>query len=240
MLLKRNIFISGANSDIGIILAQKFLADGHNVIGHYREENSKFLDLEKTNQNFSKFQFDFSKSNNWEEEIKKKEKMLSKIDIFVHLAAELKSKNFLTTDSDFIMNTIYVNFLSAQSLLRFLIKPMSRRKFGRIVLGSSIGTKFGGGVNSYAYSLSKHMLEFMPSEMQSWAKKNILINTLRIGVTDTKIHKNLPKKNLKKRIELIPIGRLATPYEVANAIKWFGSDQNTYTTGQVIDISGGE
>ena len=118
MLLKRNIFISGANSDIGIILAQKFLADGHNVIGHYRKENAKLLNLEKKNKNFLKFQFDFSELNNWEKEIRKRKKMFSKIDVFVHLAAELTPKNFADTDSAILMHTIYVNFLSAQSLLR--------------------------------------------------------------------------------------------------------------------------
>ena len=70
----------------------------------------------------------------------------------------------------------------------------------------------------------------------TWASSR----TLRVGVTDTKIHKNDPTKDMKRRVEMIPAGRMASPDEIANIIFWLGSDQNTFTTGQVISSSGGE
>ena len=50
--------------------------------------------------------------------------------------------------------------------------------------------------NSFNYSLSKHCLEFIPNSYKFWAENNVFINNLRIGVTDTKIHKRM-KKNLQ-------------------------------------------
>ena len=66
------------------------------------------------------------------------------------------------------------------------------------------------------------------------------MNVLRIGVTNTKTLKNVYKKNLKKRISLIPQNRMAETSEIAELICFLLSNKNTYITGQVINISGGE
>ena len=68
----------------------------------------------------------------------------------------------------------------------------------------------------------------------------MFINTVRVGVTNTKIHKNLPSKNMKDRIKLIPINRMADTSEISKLIFYLGSEENTYISNQVISISGGE
>jgi NAD(P)-dependent dehydrogenase (short-subunit alcohol dehydrogenase family) len=80
----------------------------------------------------------------------------------------------------------------------------------------------------------------MPKMSKEWTKNNVLVNTVRVGLTDTKIHKKIKSKDLKKRINLIPIKRMAQPSEIANFIYYLGSEKNTYISGQVISISGGE
>ena len=117
---------------------------------------------------------------------------------------------------------------------------MVKKNWGRIVNLGSIGVKFGGGEKNFPYSLSKFILEFFPSHTKKWIKNNVLINTIRVGVTNTKLHKKLPKKSLKKRSMLIPIKRMASSEEIAKFIFFLGSDKNTYITHQVIPISGGE
>ena len=72
------------------------------------------------------------------------------------------------------------------------------------------------------------------------AKDNVLINNLRIGVTDTKIHKKIKNKNIKKRISLIPIKRMATPLEIAKYIYQLSSTENTFVTGETFTVAGGE
>ena len=69
---------------------------------------------------------------------------------------------------------------------------------------------------------------------------NILINNLRIGVTDTKIHNRISNKNLERRVKLIPIGRMANKKEIAKFIYQLASQQNTFITGETISIAGGE
>ena len=117
---------------------------------------------------------------------------------------------------------------------------MIKRGWGRIVNLSSIGVKYGGGKKTFCYSLSKHALELFPQDHKTWAASNVLINTLRVGVTDTRMHKVDPDKDMSERVSMIPIGRMAMPDEIANTVCWLGSEQNSFITGQVITAAGGE
>ena len=71
-------------------------------------------------------------------------------------------------------------------------------------------------------------------------KKNIFINTLRIGVVNTKLLKSIKGKNIKKRVKLIPIKRMAEPKEMSKIIYDLTPEQNTYITGEKITIADGE
>ena len=121
-----------------------------------------------------------------------------------------------------------------------MLQGMKKRKWGRIVLSSSIGTKFGGGEKSFAYSLSKFINEFFPSHYKKFYSDNITINTMQIGITDTKIHNKLKGKNMKQRIKKIPIKRMAKTDEVANYIFDLCKAKNNLITNTTINISGGE
>jgi len=72
-------------------------------------------------------------------------------------------------------------------------------------------------------------------------KKNVFINNLRIGVTNTKMHKRMKRKlMIKKRIKLIPMNRMAEPEEISIYITNLTTDSNSYMTGQTLAVSGGE
>jgi len=139
-----------------------------------------------------------------------------------------------------MLKTFKVNTVVPLYILKNVVSSMVTNKFGRILLTSSIGVKFGGGENTFNYSISKKANEFIPKDYKKWAKNNVLINSLIIGVTNTKIHKKISKKNIKKRSNLIPINRLAEPKEISEFISFLLSENNTYITGQVLSISGGE
>ena len=68
----------------------------------------------------------------------------------------------------------------------------------------------------------------------------MFINTLRVGVTDTRMHKVDPNKDMSERVSMIPIKRMAVPEEIASTVYWLGSEENSFITGQVITAAGGE
>ena len=233
----KKIFILGASSDIGLEVVKKFLSQGYEVIGHYNKNKRKLSKIK--NKKLFLFRFDLKNIEKFEESVKKNKRLKSVTNFLSLTGYQNPSSIFKFQIQDFYTH-INVNYLSNIIFLRAVIKPMIRNNYGRILLTSSIGTKYGGGINTFAYSISKFMNEFFPKYLREINYKNIIVNTLQIGLTNTKlIHKD-KSKNLKKRIELIPIKRMATINEVSGYIFDFFKEENKLITNQIINISGGE
>ena len=233
---KKKILILGASSDIGVQLIKKLLQNNWIVYAHYNKSKKVLNNLKNQikliNINFLNLKI----------QIKKQIKKIQAIhfDAYINLVGFIDNKSFENFDIDNLMKSLKVNSIVPLYILKKIVKNMIKNKKGRIIQSSSIGVKFGGGSNTFNYSLSKHVNEFIPRDYKKWAKNNVLFNVLRIGVTNTKIHKKINKKNLKKRISLIPINRMAESKEIVELINFLISDKNTYITGQTINISGGE
>lgn len=233
----KKIFILGASSDIGCEVVKKFLNDGYTVIGHYNTNKKKLSSIKASNLSLIKFNL---KDVNKFEKFIKKNKNLTSVSNFLSLTGyQNPSSIYNFTTKDFYEH-INVNYLSNIIFLKYAYQFMQKNKFGRILLSSSIGTKFGGGINTFAYSISKFLNEFIPNEIRKGNKNNVLYNIIQIGLTNTKLLRIDKSKNLKKRVELIPIKRMAKPSEVGNYIHKLLSEKNSLLTNQIINISGGE
>ena len=239
--MKKKIFIAGASSDIGIAVVEKYLMKGWQVTAHY---NKNVNNLKKIKKKYYKdlnlFKFNFEKILQLENFIKKNKNFFRNYDAFVSLAGLNKPKRFEKINIQHLINHLNVNYFSAFLISKEIINFMKKRKWGRILFTSSIGTKFGGGNDTFSYSFSKYTNEFFPKFFKEKIQHNILYNCLRIGVTDTKIHKIVKNKNMKKRIALIPIKRLAKPNEITDYIYFLCSEKNTLISNEVLNISGGE
>ena len=124
-------------------------------------------------------------------------------------------------------------------IIRNSLNNMIKNNYGRIINTSSVGVKFGGGGNTFSYSLSKHINEFIPGYIRKLCSKNILYNTLRIGVTDTKLHNKIKNKSLKQRIKLIPMKKIATTDDITEYI-FYLIVHNNFIANELINITGGE
>jgi len=237
---KKKLLILGGSSDIGVEIIKIYLKHNFSVLAQYNKGNKKFFSLVKKNKNFLKqIKFDFSSDNQKIEKFFKK-KDVSKSDVFINALGSIFEMNYENLNLKDLDKSLKINAYTSIYATSFLGKKMAKKKWGRIVNLGSIGVKFGGGERNFPYSMSKFILEFFPSHTKKWVRQNVLINTIRVGATNTKLHKKLPKKNLKKRAELIPMKRMANSSEIAKFIFFIGSDKNTYISHQVIPISGGE
>lgn len=228
----KKLLILGGNSDIGTKIIDKLIV------------NNKYKLYVHFNKNFPKKKYskkiEFIKKNLFninEKNIKKN--FDSDYDIIINLVGYVSNQSFKNFTLKEIQKTILINSLAPLFVIRNSINNMKRKKYGRIINTSSIGTKFGGGNSTFAYSLSKYINEFIPGEIRKLSSNNILYNTIRIGVTDTKFHKKIKKKSLKKRIKLIPINKMASTDDIANYII-FLIDNNNFVTNETINITGGE
>ena len=239
---KKHVLILGGSSDIGTEVVENFLRLGWNVTAHFFKNKKKLYTLKKNSKNLNIVKFNFANYNNTNIEKLMVKKFNEKYDSIVNLIGYVDNKGFENTNLNSILKSITINALMPILIEKMLVKRMLLQKWGRILNCSSIGVKFGGGANSYNYSLSKHCLEFIPNSYKNWAKKNVFINNLRIGVTNTKMHNKMKRKlkMMKKRTELIPIKRMAEPNEISTYIVSLTTDSNSYMTGQTVTVSGGE
>ena len=234
----RTAFVSGASSDIGLALCRRYLDAGWRVIGHFRTPRAELDALR--GEMLETWQCDFADTPKLERALRDNADRFRRADSFISLAADVQPCRFDQAGADVILAALGVNLLPGLLLMREIGPAMAERGFGRIVHASSIGVKFGGGSETFAYSLSKHAQEFIPRACRAWAERNVFVNVVRIGVTETRIHARLPDRDFAARTALIPARRAATPQEVAEALFWLGSERNGFTTGQVIAVAGGE
>jgi len=238
---KRHVLILGGSSDIGIEVVKNFLKLKWTVTAHFFKNKKKLKNLKKDSKNLNIIEFNFANYNNLNVEKLVVKKFSGKYDTIINLIGYIDNKSFENTSLNSILKSLTINAILPILIEKMLVKRMLSQKWGRILNCSSIGVKFGGGSNSYNYSLSKHCLEFIPNSYKSWAKRNVFINNLRIGVTNTKIHKRMKNHSkIKERLKLIPINRMAEPKEISAYITNLTTDSNSYMTGQTLTASGGE
>jgi len=235
----KKVLILGGSSDIGVETIKLFLNNNFKVYAHYSSNKKNLEKLKNKNLKLIKLNFKKLNSNNLNFHINNK--LNNSYDIFINLVGYIDNKSYEKANLENILTSLKINSIVPILIQKKIIRSMLKKKFGRVLNCSSIGVKFGGGHNSFNYSLSKHCMEFIPNKFKDWSKKNVLINNLRIGVTNTKIHFRMKKNmNLNKRVKLIPMHRMASASEISYYIYNLVSDKNSFMTGQTITVSGGE
>ena len=231
--------ILGGSSVIGRELCARYLSSGYEVTAyHHSFEPRGEVDARLDSVRWVRL--DLADLEAVAQHLKTNETEISKSDVLVCLASNAQPTSLGPASPLELSSALAVGALSNFLFLGILGPKMAERGWGRIVLGSSIGVKFGGGLNSFAYSLAHHTSEFIPQAARRWAANGVLTNVVRIGVTDTPIHDAFGDRDFVARVAMIPAQRAAKPAEIADFLYWHGSDLNTFVTGQVVSISGGE
>lgn len=229
---KKKLLILGGSSDIGEYLAKELLKLNVYNIHIHCNSNSRLL---KNNNNIKLIKADFTLIK--EKEISKK--FDKNYDIVINLVGYISNSSFTHFNEKEFYKTIRANSLIPILIIRNSLKHMIQNNFGRILNSSSIGVKFGGGEQTYLYSLSKHINEFIPNYLKKISKNNIIYNCLRIGVVNTKLHKKIANKNLNKRKKLIPLNKIAEKKDISDLIIHL-IEKNNFLNNEVINITGGE
>ena len=144
----KKILILGASSDIGLLTTKIFLQSGWHVTAHYSRNYKGLKNFTNKYNNLKILKFDLKNIAKFEKYILKNKFFLRKFDAFIGLSGYLKSTNFQNFKIKDFYDHLNVNFFSNLLIAREVLKGMEKKRWGRIVLTSSIGTKFGGGKNS--------------------------------------------------------------------------------------------
>jgi len=132
-----------------------------------------------------------------------------------------------------------VNLKAAFFLCRAVARPMMKQRGGSIVnLTSVVGEMGNGGQTAYA-ATKAGLIGFTKSLARELASRGVRANLVSPGFIDTDMTRDLPEDVRARMLEAIPLGRLGTADEVADAVAWLASDRSGYVTGELIRVNGG-
>ena len=134
-----------------------------------------------------------------------------------------------------------VNLLGAILTLKYAY-PLLKKAKGKVVIVNSFASRTYSQFSGFEYTITKSGLSGLVKQLAiEWAKDEVLINAVFPSMVETSmLRKNVEKPVLEAIEEKIPLGRIARPKEIASAIEFLVSDNNTYMTGAGIDINGGQ
>ncbi|MFH1724214.1 MAG: SDR family oxidoreductase [Elusimicrobiota bacterium] len=240
----KTALITGASGGIGSAVARLFADNGCRIALHYSKNRRGAEALAKTlraqGAGCELFQADLLQGGACERLIRATLKRFGRLDILVNNAgAVLGQRYFLDLPAKDWDRTLRLNLTAPFLLAREAFKAM-RRKGGRIINISSIAAKFGGSPRSMHYGAAKAALEAVTVAMaKEGAPRGILVNTVRAGVIDTPFHSKF-RKDMSKRVALIPLGRMGRPEEVARMALHLAGEGGDFITGQTLPVTGGE
>lgn len=137
------------------------------------------------------------------------------------------------------IQTIAINLNGTFFTNKAVVPMMVAQNYGRIVNVASIAGK-EGNPNASAYSASKAaVIGFTKSLAKELAKTNITVNAVTPAAVRTPIFDQMPQAHIDFMLAKIPKARFGTVDEVASLICWLASDECSFSTGAVFDISGG-
>ena len=151
-----------------------------------------------------------------------------------------KDLDFASTDPQIFLDTVNLNLRSVFMASQAAAKHMAAQGGGSIINISSVGG-IVPDISQVAYGTSKAAINYLTKLIAVHeAKNNIRCNAVLPGMTATEaVEKNLSEEFRSLFLRHIPLGRMGLPEEIAEAVVYFASDASTYTTGQILTVSGG-
>lgn len=162
-----------------------------------------------------------------------------RVDVLVNNAGQTKDGLTMRMSLDQFTSVIDINLTSAFMLSKLCLPLMSRQRKGRIINMSSIAGVYGNAGQAN-YSASKAgMIGLTKSLAREMGSRNITVNAVAPGFIETDMTASLSEDLKKAAAARIPLRRLGQAKEVASVVAFLASDEASYITGQVVEVSGG-
>ena len=161
------------------------------------------------------------------------------IEILVNCAGITRDRTLRKMEKNHWQAVISTNLDSVFNVTRHVVDGMLERGFGRVVNISSVNGQKGqfGQTN---YSAAKAGIHgFTMALAQEVARKGVTVNTISPGYVETTMTSAVPEDIRNQIVATIPIGRMASPEEIAHAVGFLCDDDTTYITGANIPVNGG-
>ena len=236
----RTAVITGGAQGFGLDIAKRFLKSGAKVIiWDIDEKLLKSTVAEIKNPNLDYRAVDVSNFTQIEKTVLEIT-ATNDIDILINNAGITGSTSSLWEyDVDEWNKIIQINLMGTFNCCKCIVPNMIKNNYGRIVNVASVAGK-DGNANASAYSSAKAgAIGLTKSLGKELADKNIAVNAVTPAGAKTRILDQMTKEHVQRMLSKVPRGRFLEIHEFTSLICWLSSEENTFSTAAVFDISGG-
>ena len=236
----RTAVVTGGAQGFGLDVAKRFLDSGANVfIWDIDKKLLKSAIDEIKNPNLK---FNIVDVANYKDVEKNVSQIISKtnIDILINNAGITGPTGPLWEyDVETWNKIVQINLMGTFNCCRAIVPNMIKNNYGRIVNVASVAGK-DGNANASAYISGKAgTIGLTKSLGKELADKNIAVNAITPAGAKTRILNQMSKEHVQRMLSKVPRGRFLEIYEFTSLICWLSSEENTFSTAAVFDISGG-
>ena len=236
----RTAIITGGAQGFGLDISKRFLESGAKVI--IWDNDPKALELavkDLNNPNLSSNILDVSNYDEVNNNVKEITKN-SNIDILINNAGITgPTATLWEYDIEMWKKVVEINLMGTFNCCRSIVPNMIKNNYGRIVNVASVAGK-DGNANASAYSAGKAgAIGLTKSLGKELADKNIAVNAVTPAGAKTRILDQMTKEHVQRMLSKVPRGRFLEVQEFTSLVCWLSSEENTFSTAAVFDISGG-
>ncbi len=235
----RVALVTGGTSGIGTAIAQALLAAGYRVAVTYGRDTVAAQAF-SARTGIAAFQWNVADFAACHDGLARVEAALGPVDVLVNNAGITRDSMLHKMTLEHWREVIDVDLGSCFNMCRACIEGMRERRFGRVVNISSVNGLSGqAGQANYA-AAKAGMIGFTKSLALEGASRNITANAIAPGYTDTPMVGAVRPDVMEQILKSVPVGRLATPQEVARAVVFLAAEESAFITGITLSINGGK
>ena len=239
----KTALVTGASRGIGRAIAIRLASEGAavaiNYAGNVKAAEEVKAVIEAAGGRAMLVQADVADSTAVDAMIKAVIEAFGQIDILVNNAGITRDGLLMRMkeeDWDAVINT---NLKGIFHCTKAVSKLMMKKRYGRIVNTASVVGLIGNAGQSNYAAAKAGVIGFSKSMSRELASRGITVNMVAPGFIDTDMTAVLPDKVREAMVADIPLGKIGTPENVADAVVFLVSDQASYITGQTINVDGG-
>ncbi|MFZ4810325.1 MAG: beta-ketoacyl-ACP reductase [Ilumatobacteraceae bacterium] len=229
--MSRTVLVTGGARGIGLACAQRFAADGDNVVVTYNSSPPP--------DGLVGVQCDVTSAESVDAAFTFAESQFGPVEVLVSNAGITHDGLLLRMSEQQFTSVIDTNLTGAYRVTKRAAQGMLRARAGRIVLISSVvGLLGSAGQANYAASKAG-LVGLARSLARELGSRGITVNVVAPGPVETDMTAALGEKRLAELTAAVPLQRMATPDEIAGVVSFLASPDAAYITGAVIPVDGG-
>jgi len=234
--------VTGAGKGIGKAIAKRFLeeeAAGVAILEYdYDLAKATATELDPTGKKVLAVKCNVADSDMVKAAVDEVVATFGRVDVLINNAGITRDKIFHKMEDDDWYAVINVNLNGTYHCCKYVIPHMREQNYGKIVNLSSVSAN--GNVGQTNYAASKAAVEgFTKSLAKESGRKGITVNAIAPAGIDTDMQRSIPEANMQRLLSNIPMQRLGSVEELANAALFLASDDSSFVNGIVLPVNGG-